>query len=176
MLCVCHVLRYTPQAQKVREIISSGALGDVVNIQLLEPIGYWHFAHSYVRGNWRNEAGSTFSLLAKSCHDLDLISYWMGDDKCTNVSSFGSLKHFTKANKPANATSRCLDCPVSGECPYSAKKIYLIPAKSGHRRWPVSVITDVPDIENVTEALRTGPYGRCVYDCDNDVCDNQVGI
>lgn len=139
-------------------------------------MGFYHFAHSFVRGNWRNEAESSFALLAKSCHDLDLIHHWAGGRRCIKVSSFGSLSHFTKENKPANAADRCLDCPVEGDCAYSAKKIYLDQVKRGGVGWPVSVIcsNSVPDIETVTEALRTGPYGRCVYECDNDVCSNQV--
>jgi predicted dehydrogenase len=99
---------------------------------------------------------------------------WMGMKKCIAMSSFGSLKHFTKENKPLGAASRCVDCSVESSCPYSAQRIYLGALSKGHRGWPVSIITEVPDIESVTEAIRTGPYGRCVYDCDNDVVDNQV--
>ncbi|XP_050953325.1 uncharacterized protein zgc:154075 isoform X2 [Labeo rohita] len=176
MLTVCHVLQYDPLIHKIKELIDSGVIGDVIHIQHLEPVGFYHFAHSFVRGNWRNEAESSFALLAKSCHDLDLIHHWAGGRRCIKVSSFGSLSHFTKENKPAKAANRCLDCPVEGDCAYSAKKIYLDQVKRGGVGWPVSVIcsNSVPDIESVTEALRTGPYGRCVYECDNDVCSNQV--
>ncbi|XP_072282794.1 putative oxidoreductase YteT isoform X1 [Pyxicephalus adspersus] len=173
MLAVGHVLRYHPVSRQIKELIDSGVIGDVVHIQHMEPVGFWHFAHSFVRGNWRNESDSTFSLLAKSCHDIDLICYWMDNKRCVKVSSFGALSHFTKENKPSGASSRCLDCSVEKSCPYSAQKIYL---NKRHFGWPVSVVCSngVYDIESLTEHLRTGPYGRCVYDCDNDVCSNQV--
>ncbi|XP_071840278.1 uncharacterized oxidoreductase SP_1686-like [Apostichopus japonicus] len=176
MLGVCHVLRYFPPMRKIKEIIMSGRIGDVVNIQHLEPVGFWHFGHSYVRGNWRNEAESTFSLLAKCCHDVDLIMWWMGNKRCEKISSFGSLVHFTKENKPAGAGSRCLECNVEQTCPYSAKKLYLGQFNSGNKGWPISVICNAeePTLERVTNALKTGPYGKCAYECDNDVCDNQV--
>jgi len=172
-LCVCHVLRYSPTNLKIKQLIVSGACGDIVNIQHHEPVGYYHFAHSFVRGNWRREDESAPALLAKSCHDMDLIKYWMGCD-CTRVSSFGSLSHFKPANKPADAGSRCVDCPAENSCAYSACKIYLKPTQEGRKGWPMSVITEVVDIESVADALRKGPYGRCVYTCDNDVVDNQV--
>eukprot|EP00105_Crassostrea_gigas_P016704 XP_011434203.1 PREDICTED: uncharacterized protein LOC105333087 isoform X2 [Crassostrea gigas] len=177
-LSVCHVLRYTPWVRKIKELIDSGAIGDVVNIQHLEPVGYWHFAHSYVRGNWHNESESSPSLLAKCCHDVDLVCHWMGERKCQRVSSFGHLSHFNKENKPKKAANRCLECPkeLESKCPYSAKKIYIEDGiKASNTGWPVFVLTaGPPDIENVTEALRTGPYGRCVYDMDNDVMSQQV--
>ncbi|CAB1329525.1 unnamed protein product [Coregonus sp. 'balchen'] len=142
-------------------LMDSGVIGDLVHIQHLEPVGFFHFAHSFVRGNWRNEAESSFSLLAKSCHDIDLIHHWAGGRRCL---------------KPPGAADRCLDCPVEEACPYSARKIYLDRVKQGCVGWPVSVIcsSSLPDIESVTEALKSGPYGRCVYQCDNDVCTNQV--
>ncbi|KAJ2498217.1 hypothetical protein GGI11_008062 [Coemansia sp. RSA 2049] len=101
--------------------------------------------------------------------------YFMGDG-CERVSSFGGISHFKKEKKPdaAGASTRCTSCAYEPQCPYSAKKIYLEPAIEGYKEWPVDVITDVVDVENITDALLSGPYGRCVYECDNDVCDNQV--
>jgi len=174
---VGHVLRYTPYTQKIKELVSSGAIGDVVSVQHLEPVGYWHAAHSYVRGNWRREDESTFMLMAKSCHDIDWLRYVVGK-KYSRVSSFGSRLHFRKEGKPkeAGSATRCLDCAVQDTCPYSAKTVYLKPAERGHKDWPLfAVVPDKePTVETVTEALKTGPYGRCVYECDNDVVDNQV--
>ena len=170
---VCHVLRYTPYTRKFKALVDSGIIGDVVSIDHLEPVGYWHQAHSFVRGNWRNEAESSSMLLAKSCHDLDWLRHIMGRP-CLKVSSFGSLKHFRKEEKPAGAGERCLSCGIETKCPYSAKKIYLGMVAKGRTGWPLEVLTSDMTAEGVTKALETGPYGRCVYACDNDVVDHQV--
>jgi predicted dehydrogenase len=173
IFAVGHIMRYTPYTQAVKSLVDSGAIGDIVNIQHLEPVGYWHQAHSFVRGNWRNERESSFMLLAKSCHDLDWIRYVMGE-RCVKVSSFGTLKHFRREKQPEGAADRCCECRVEPTCPYSAMKIYLGRAARGHFGWPVDTLTADLTVEGVTEALHTGPYGRCVYACDNDVVDNQV--
>ena len=170
---VCHVMRYTPYTQKLKTLVDSGAIGDLVSMQHLEPVGYWHMAHSFVRGNWRNEKQSSFMLLAKSCHDLDWIRYFMGEE-CVSVQSFGGLRHFTKKNQPKNAANRCLDCGYEPKCPYSAKRIYLQRLNDDKHGWPVNVITNDHTRKGVLEALRKGPYGRCVYTCDNDVVDHQT--
>jgi predicted dehydrogenase len=172
---VCHVMRYTAYTQALKNLVDAGAVGEVVSIQHLEPVGYWHQAHSFVRGNWRNTAESSFMLLAKSCHDLDWIRYIVGA-KCLSVSSFGSLKHFKKSEKPGAAgdATRCTACAFEPDCPYSAKKIYLGRLAKGDVEWPVGVLTPEPTLESVTAALEDGPYGRCVYECDNDVVDHQV--
>lgn len=170
IVAVCHVLRYTPYFKKLKEIIDSGVLGDLVNIDHMEPVGYWHMAHSFVRGNWRNEAESSFMLLAKSCHDMDMIR-WLANKPCTRVASFGSLKHFKKENAPQGSSKRCIDCAVEPDCPYSALKVYL---NMNNKGWPVSVMTEDFTLEGRMKALREGPYGRCVYHCDNDVVDHQV--
>uniref|UniRef100_A0A7N6BUS0 Gfo/Idh/MocA-like oxidoreductase N-terminal domain-containing protein n=1 Tax=Anabas testudineus TaxID=64144 RepID=A0A7N6BUS0_ANATE len=173
MLSVGHVLRYDPNPF-IDQYYGLYLL--ICNFILFFQVGFYHFAHSFVRGNWRNEDESCFALLAKSCHDIDLIHHWAGGRRCVKVSSFGCLSHFRKENKPAGAADRCLDCAIEKDCPYSACKIYLDRVKQGHTGWPVSVIcpSSFPDIESVTKALKTGPYGRCVYECDNDVCSNQV--
>ena len=173
---VGHVLRYTARYRAIKEIIDSGAIGPVQSIQHQEPVGFSHFAHSYVRGNWRNTKEATFSLMAKSCHDIDIITHLMGGARCRSVSSFGSLRHFKKSQKPAAAGDalRCLDCAHERQCPYSAKRIYLDPTARGVEAFGLHAVTDIADIENVADALRTGPYGRCVYESDNDVVDNQV--
>merc|ERR1712038_1458139 len=176
MLVVCHVLRYFPPVVKIKELIESGAIGKVMTINHTENVGYWHFAHSFVRGNWRNQGSSTFSLMAKCCHDVDLIYFWMGERPTTAIQSFGSLLHFKAENQPAGASDMCHSCPVENSCPYSARKIYL---KNPVKQWPMSVVCDIEDNpatykEALETSLETGPYGRCVYKCDNDVCDSQM--
>lgn len=173
---VCHVLRYTACTRKIKELIKSGAIGDIVTIQRLEGVAHWHQAHAFVRGNWRNEKESSFMLLAKSCHDMDWIRYVM-DKPCTEVQSFGSLYHFNEKKQPEGAADRCMDCPTAVEtlCPYSAVKIYLRDkALKGNFDWPVDILTSDLTVNGVMKALQTGPYGRCVYKCDNDVVDNQT--
>jgi len=173
LFAVCHVMRYTRYTQMLKDILDSGRIGEVVNIQHIEPVGYWHQAHSFVRGNWRNEAESSFMLLAKSCHDIDLLRYVVGRS-CRRVSSFGSLFHFKRANQPTGASDRCVDCGVEADCPYSAPKIYMGFLEKGDLGWPLDVLAGEVNAESVAEAIRTGPYGRCVYACDNDVVDHQV--
>ncbi len=170
---VCHVLRYTPYTVRLKELLEAGAIGEVVSLQRLEPVGYWHQAHSFVRGNWRSEAESSFMLLTKSCHDLDWIRYIMGA-RCRAVSSFGALTHFRRENQPAGAADRCVRCAVERACPYSAVKIYLGRVHAGETGWPVDVVAAPVTEANVLAALEQGPYGRCVYTCDNDVVDHQV--
>ncbi|EDQ88953.1 uncharacterized protein MONBRDRAFT_32534 [Monosiga brevicollis MX1] len=169
MLCVCHVLRYSPVNQRLRQLVADGTIGALKNISHTEPVGYFHFAHSFVRGNWRREDESSFALMAKCVHDVDLIRWWFGGIKCTGVSSFGSLSEFHSKRKPAQAAARCLDCPLQDSCTYSAKRIYM------EKGWFASHITDnARDPHEVEKAVREGPYGRCVWQCDNDVADNQV--
>ncbi|MFZ6030487.1 MAG: Gfo/Idh/MocA family protein [Chloroflexota bacterium] len=175
LFAVCHVLRYTAYTQKVKALVDSGLIGDVISIDHIEPVGHWHMAHSFVRGNWRNVAESSFMLLAKSCHDIDWLRYIVGQ-RCVQVSSFGALNHFKSARKPVEAGNalRCLDCAYEPNCPYSAKKLYLGMLGRGDLGWPLYILT--PDLteSGVMAALQEGPYGRCVYECDNDVVDHQV--
>ncbi|KEQ26518.1 Gfo/Idh/MocA family protein [Paenibacillus tyrfis] len=169
LLTICHVLRYTPFWATLKKIIAEGRIGEVVSIQLNENVGYWHIAHSFVRGNWNNSDKSSPMILAKSCHDMDVLS-WLMDQPCVKVSSFGSLTHFHSGNAPAGSTDYCIDgCAVEAECPYSAPRFYLGEGKAWARHY-----TEELTRENIVKGLRESPYGRCVYKCDNNVVDHQV--
>ncbi|PGM59295.1 Gfo/Idh/MocA family oxidoreductase [Bacillus sp. AFS053548] len=170
LLTVCHVMRYAPFYQALKEVVDRKVIGDIVSIQWNENVGYFHQAHSFVRGNWRNSSESSSMLLQKSCHDMDMLAWLIGTD-CKSVSSYGSLTYFKKENAPEGSTYRCLDgCKVEKECPYSAAKWYL------HDRdvWPANVISASSSLDSRLKAIQEGPYGRCVYHCDNDVVDHQV--
>lgn len=177
IVLVCHVLRYTPFYGKLKELIRLGVVGDVVSVQHVENVVYWHQAHSFVRGNWRNSEESSPMILQKCCHDMDLL-LWLVDKHCESVSSFGSLSHFRPECAPEGAAARCLGgCLAKAECPYDAEKIYITNEKTGvskgHTGWPCDTVADMPTEESIREALKSGPYGRCVYACDNNVVDHQ---
>jgi len=174
---VCHVLRYSPFYGKIKELVMSGIIGKIVSIDQVEGIGNVHFGHSYVRGNWHSEEESTPMLLAKSCHDLDIIQ-WLLDKPCKQVASFGSLVHFKPENAPEGAPVRCADggCPVADTCPYNCIRQYH-DNKTNTRRMIITkgIAKDfVPTDEEVLTALRTTDYGLCVYHANNDVLDHQV--
>ena len=170
-LAVCHVLRYTPFFLTLKSLIDKGEIGEVTTINQIENVGYWHQAHSFVRGNWRTVRETSPMLLQKSCHDMDII-LWLMEKNCERVQSFGSLRHFTPDNAPKGAPDRCLDgCPHAESCPYYAPRLYMDMSRTG---WPVDVITTDLSAEGRRKALEEGPYGRCVYRCDNDVVDRQV--
>jgi predicted dehydrogenase len=172
VFAVCHVLRYTPYTRLVKQLVDAGRLGELVSVQHLEPVGFWHHAHSYVRGAWRREDSATFMLMAKSCHDLDWLHYIVGRP-IRRVASFGGLAHFRPENRPAGAADRCLDCAVEQACPYSAVRFYSR-YLDRDANWPLDAVVDRRTEADLTAALRHGPYGRCVYACDNDVVDHQV--
>ncbi|KAI1330967.1 NAD(P)-binding protein [Xylariaceae sp. FL0255] len=208
-----HVMRYSPHNMMLRKLVlEDNAIGDILSVNHTEPVGFWHFSHSYVRGNWRKESTTAPSLLTKSCHDIDILLWLMCSPRPgytepehlpTSVSSTGSLQFFRKARKPkaaGNATN-CLSCPIEENCIYSSKRIYVSPRhqgiETGNINWPLTVV--LPDIEScggdhakVTEKIlpvlaedynASTPqkvidsknwWGRCVFESDNDVCDEQV--
>ena len=168
---VCHVLRYSPFFQEIRKVITEGKIGRVITIQHNENIGNFHIAHSFVRGNWRRSDLSSPLVMQKSCHDMDLL-VWLTGSRCDSIASFGDLTYFRQENAPEGAAERCSDCPLKEECRFSAYRCYLPLAGE----WPAVVLTGDQSEEGLKEAIRTGPYGRCVYHCDNDVCDHQVTI
>ncbi len=176
-LVVCHVLRYATYYRKIMEIIRSGAIGDLVHIDHTENVGYFHFAHSYVRGNWKREDTSTPSLLAKCCHDIDLL-YWFADSEPTEVYSHGNLKYFKKENAPEGATEFCLGgCKNKKNCPYDAEFTYITspPHKTTFVKFNRRTMTGKCGAtkKDMYECLKNTSYGKCVFLNDNNVCDIQ---
>ncbi|KAL8837602.1 MAG: hypothetical protein Q9170_002479 [Blastenia crenularia] len=212
LFSVGHVLHYSPHNILLRKLlVEDRVIGEILSIEHTEPVGWWHFSHSYVRGNWRKESKTAPSLLTKSCHDIDFLLWLLctpspGTDgpphQPTHVGSTGSLKYFKRSRKPdlAGDATNCLACPAERKCTYSAKKIYEEKfLASGNAGWPIHIID--PEIEDLvetkgmqwaTERLRNRLaenydentpneeverrpwFGRCVYESDNDVCDDQI--
>lgn len=174
---VCHVLRYSPFYGRVKELLMSGVIGDPVSLDQVEGVGNVHHSHSFVRGNWCREEDSAPMLLAKSCHDLDLIQ-WLLDKPCVKIQSFGSLTHFTEANAPEGAPVSCVDgdCPVRESCPYDCIRHYYDFKTNSRRRIIAGHLAAGldPTDDEVMEALRTTDYGLCVYHAHNNVVDHQV--
>ena len=168
---VCHVLRYTNFFSEIKKILDSGELGKVVAIQHNENVGNFHMAHSFVRGNWRNSEQSSPIIMQKSCHDMDILT-WLVDSEAKRISSFGSLTHFKEECAPEGSTDRCSTCPIGEECHYNAYRAYL-PVRGG---WPATLLGSDQSEEGIRKALETSQYGRCVYRCDNNVCDHQVTL
>ena len=168
---VCHVLRYSPFFLELKKAVSSGKIGRLLTVQHNENIGNFHFAHSFVRGNWRRSDLASPLIMQKSCHDMDLL-FWFADSPCESVASFGDLRFFRAENAPPKSADRCCDCPLKDECRYSAYRCYLPVAGN----WPAAVLTADQSEAGLRRAIQEGPYGRCVFHCDNDVCDEQVTI
>ena len=174
---VCHVLRYAPPFLKVAELLESGKIGKLIAINALERVGFWHQAHSYIRGNWRNSNTATPMILAKCCHDLDLLQFY-AKAKCTSISSIGELAYFKKENAPQGAAERCTNCKYIDQCAYSAKYIYIDRWKESNCPedcWPYNVPASSPVTEEkLQNAIEQGNYGKCVFACDNNVVDHQI--
>ena len=169
LLQICHVLRYSPFWMALRKVVQAGRLGRVISVTHRENLAWHHMAHSFVRGNWRNEASSGPMLLSKCCHDFDIL-LWILRRQVVWLNSFGSLTHFRPENAPPGATERCTDgCPAADTCKYEATRRYMRDGSG----WPHDYVTYVPTKEARLKALKTGWYGRCVYFCDNDVVDHQ---
>lgn len=170
ILSLCYVLRYTAFFSAIKKLLDEGRIGRLISIAHNENVGYWHMAHSFVRGNWRNSDESSPMILQKSSHDMDIL-LWLAGARCVRVSSFGGLSYFKAENAPAGAPKRCLDgCPHRSECAYYAPKWYL----TENTDWPTSAVSTNRSYEARLEALKEGPYGRCVFHCDNNVVDHQV--
>lgn len=166
---VCHVLRYTPFYRKIKEIIDSGAIGRIMNINQTENVGYYHYAHSFVRGNWHNSKETCPMILAKCCHDFDLI-LWLSGKSCKSLSSFGELTYFKKENAPEDSAANCNDCIYKNTCAYSGIKIY-----TQYPKWVKVPCGCEENVENAMIQVRDKRtfYAKCVFRCDNDVVDHQ---
>ena len=167
-LQICHCLRFSPFYRKMKELIDSGVIGEVKHINQTEGVGYFHQAHSFVRGDWANEEKSSPMILAKCCHDMDLLVYLTGSH-ATQVSSYGLGGFFSEKNAPEGSGERCIDCAVSDKCPYNAVRIY--------EERPDTMAKNAVEKEgfsNLEDAMRKGRYGICVFRCDNNVVDHQV--
>lgn len=179
LVVVCHVLRYTPFYKTIKSLLENNAIGKLMSLDAIEHVGYWHQAHSFIRGNWRNESLSSPMLMQKSCHDMDIIRYLVGSP-CKKIASYGGLSYFKAENAPRGASRRCMDgCKVKQRCPFDAEKIYITNKRTGIRHnpgdnWPCNILADSPDEEKLYDAICNGPYGRCVFYSDNDVVDHQV--
>lgn len=165
---VCHVLRFTPFYSAVKDVIDAGELGDIVTVSTSENVGYYHQAHSFVRGPWRNSGSSSPMILAKCCHDMDLLR-WLIGKKCEKAASFGNLTYFRKENAPAGCAKYCSRCPLA-DCIYKAQKIYR------EYPWMAKYFCNDEDDAAVQKALQGSQYDRCVFYSDNDVVDHQVSI
>lgn len=169
---ICTVLRYTFLFDKIKEIIDSGRLGKVMSINHEECVEFVHQSHSFVRGNWHNSEESSFMLLQKSCHDMDILQ-WLIGKKCKKVQSFGSLSYFKRENAPEGAPERCLEgCPVGDTCPYNAVKLYLEESSNWFRSAATKLVKSSD--EDVKKSLMESNYGKCVFKCNNDVVDHQT--
>ncbi len=164
---IAHVLRYAPYFIDMRNVVLSGTLGRIVNMQHMEPIEWRHMMHSYVRGNWHNSAETTPIILAKSCHDLDIMR-WIIDEPCVKITAFGGLSFYTRANAPEGSGDRCLDCAVEEGCAYSAKQMYLRDKERIYAIMPVVPDDPVKLNEAILRSLKTTNYGRCAFKMEND--------
>lgn len=189
---VCHVLRYAPAFLKLKEVLDSGEIGKVVCIDWIEQVTYWHQAHSFVRGNWRNDEETSPMIMQKCCHDLDLLQYY-ANSACKTVYSVGDVSFFKRENQPKDASDRCQTCKYIHDCVYSAERLYVkkrekdfdwafdkpdVDDEARKQGWPFNVVDLTRPIteQSIRKAYESSNYGRCVFACDNNVVDNQTVV
>lgn len=173
ILMICHVLRYSAFFSKIKECLVQGKIGRLMSIQHMEEVGYWHHAHSFVRGNWRRSEDTSPMILQKCCHDMDILM-WLIESSCTKVSSFGDRTFFREENAPEGAPEKCLDgCPHRDECAFYAPDFYFNHPKA-EEDGLIYAVSGNTTPDSIIAALREGPYGRCVFRCDNTVVDHQI--
>ena len=174
---ICHVLRYAPAFRKIKSLLEEGRIGRLIRLESIEQVAYWHQAHSFVRGNWRNSEQTSPMIMQKCCHDLDLIQYYVNSE-CESIYSVGDLSFFNEENAPKDSASRCANCKYLDTCVYSAENLYIKRWKENGSQtlWPWDVIDSTRPLteSSLRKAYQEGPYGRCVFRCDNNVVDNQM--
>lgn len=178
-LMICHVLRYAPFYTKIKELIMGGAVGEVMNIQTSERVGAFHSSVSYIRGKWNStkECNSSF-LLAKCCHDIDLLCWLNNTTVPVNVSSMGGRDYFVEEKAPKGSGTRCLvDCPkeIREKCIYDVQNMYLDNCQIPQYPWQCTGKNwqDVTEEEKI-ESLKTyNPHGQCIYKAGGDIVDHQ---
>ena len=172
---ICHVLRYAPFYLDIMNRISQGDIGDIISIQTAEHVSFDHTAVSFVRGKWRSKAVCKSSMLmAKCCHDLDIINWLNSETKPKTVISRGSRSYFREERAPKGAGTRCVvDCAIEQSCIFSAKKHYIETDRWSHKVWPYDQWGVVPTYDEKIALLKLNDYGRCVWHCDNDVVDRE---
>lgn len=173
---VCHVMRYTSYYMYLKKLLKDGVIGDLVAIEQTEDVGYWHMAHAFVRGNFRNSDTTSPMILQKCCHDFDLIMY-LTEERPVSLTSFGGLRFFNNKNCPKNATDYCIDCKE--ECVFNAVNFYVDLYKDKIKNnldpnvWPLSQVAEDPTEEKIIANLRSSNWGKCVFKSDNNVVDHQ---
>lgn len=175
IVVIGHVLRFAPFYARIKQMILDGKIGEIISMNTLEAVSYYHMATGYVRDRWHRRDRNSPMLLAKCCHDLDIIAWLLSGVPVRSVASFGSLKQFRPENAPAGSGMRCLvDCKIERQCQYSAKRIYMEKDRwvANYAFQPLKGKGEITD-EMRLEHLRTSPYGKCVWHCDNDVVDRQ---
>ncbi len=179
---ICHVLRYAPFYAAIKQRILAGELGEIVDIQTAEHVSYHHFSMGYVRGKWgrQSECGAS-SLLAKCCHDIDLITWLKSGVAPVSVDSMGGLYFFNRSHAPENSGNYCLlDCPIESRCDFSVRRMHLEhPVRWSAYIWPQQAYCPELNRPEIREqALRDPkhPFARCVWKCDNDQPDRQAVV
>lgn len=180
LLMVCHVLRYTPFFRAIKEILLRGEIGEIIHMESSENVGVAHASNSYIRGKWNSaeKCGSSM-LLAKCCHDLDLLCWLNNGTEPERVASFGGRDFLVPEKAPEGAGKRCLvDCPLADSCMYSAKSIYVLNDRFPWYSWDC-IDKDYREItkEEKIESLKTfNPHGLCAYGTGSDIVDHQTLI
>ncbi|MEA2735637.1 MAG: hypothetical protein QOE14_2088 [Humisphaera sp.] len=174
IIMVCHILRYEPFYQTIKQLLAAGAIGRLMSIETAENVSYDHVVTTFVR-HPRNLQPTLPMLLSKCCHDLDVLAWLAGGTRLARVASFIRPGQFRPENAPPGSTQRCLDgCAVESTCRYSARAMHVEDDKWDAYAWPANEYPSMPSAEEKLRILKmTSPYGRCAWRAPNQVVDHQ---